>query len=166
MIDDKEITGEFGILRSHRTTTGSRRLSLEAPRTETDSNAGGVGAVDAERAMDGRKTVYADIPASAVKGEGEGEGEVGTDGSSPAAGRPAHNPLAIDLIVATPGRLLDHMRAGNVFMSDVQYVVVDEADTMYQVRTGHTDGSSMALTCTGQMSPFPSVHMSTSLLYR
>eukprot|EP00903_Cladosiphon_okamuranus_P008510 g8174.t1 len=36
----------------------------------------------------------------------------------------------VDLVVATPGRLLKHQEAGNFFMSKVNYVVVDEVDTM------------------------------------
>jgi ATP-dependent RNA helicase RhlE len=36
----------------------------------------------------------------------------------------------VDIIVATPGRLLDHMRRGNVRFDDVQILVLDEADRM------------------------------------
>jgi ATP-dependent RNA helicase RhlE len=36
----------------------------------------------------------------------------------------------VDVIVATPGRLLDHMERGNCRLSAVQYVVLDEADRM------------------------------------
>ncbi|HEX9797052.1 MAG TPA: DEAD/DEAH box helicase [Anaerolineales bacterium] len=36
----------------------------------------------------------------------------------------------VDLVVATPGRLLDHMRRGNVSYDDLQILVLDEADRM------------------------------------
>jgi ATP-dependent RNA helicase RhlE len=36
----------------------------------------------------------------------------------------------VDVIVATPGRLLDHMEQGNCDLSHVQHVVLDEADRM------------------------------------
>lgn len=35
-----------------------------------------------------------------------------------------------DLIVATPGRLIDHLERGNVDLSEVEVVVLDEADRM------------------------------------
>ena len=34
------------------------------------------------------------------------------------------------IVVATPGRLLDHMRRGSIKLDTVKYVVLDEADTM------------------------------------
>jgi len=36
----------------------------------------------------------------------------------------------IDIVVATPGRLLEHMDQGNVKLSSVEFVVLDEADRM------------------------------------
>ena len=36
----------------------------------------------------------------------------------------------IDIIIATPGRLLEHMDLGNVKLSSVEFVVLDEADRM------------------------------------
>ncbi len=36
----------------------------------------------------------------------------------------------VDLVVATPGRLLDHMQRGNVRFNELQILVLDEADRM------------------------------------
>ncbi|MGA9531084.1 MAG: DEAD/DEAH box helicase [Anaerolineales bacterium] len=36
----------------------------------------------------------------------------------------------VDLVVATPGRLLDHMRRGNVHYDDLKVLVLDEGDRM------------------------------------
>ena len=36
----------------------------------------------------------------------------------------------LDVLVATPGRLLDHMQQGNCRLDQVQYLVLDEADRM------------------------------------
>ena len=36
----------------------------------------------------------------------------------------------IDIVIATPGRLLEHMLQGNVKLSSVEFVVLDEADRM------------------------------------
>ena len=36
----------------------------------------------------------------------------------------------VDLIIATPGRLLDHLKLKNVGLSKIEYLVLDEADTM------------------------------------
>jgi len=38
-----------------------------------------------------------------------------------------------DLVVGTPGRMLDHLRRGNMSLSDVKYVVLDEADRMLDI---------------------------------
>jgi len=37
---------------------------------------------------------------------------------------------AVDIIVATPGRLLDHMQEGRVKLSDIEILILDEADRM------------------------------------
>ena len=36
----------------------------------------------------------------------------------------------IDIVIATPGRLLEHMEKGNVNLSGIEFVVLDEADRM------------------------------------
>ena len=36
----------------------------------------------------------------------------------------------VDIVVSTPGRLIEHLTLGNVILSDVEYVVLDEADRM------------------------------------
>lgn len=38
----------------------------------------------------------------------------------------------IDILVATPGRFVKHMEAGNVFIGSVSHVVMDEVDTMLE----------------------------------
>lgn len=38
-----------------------------------------------------------------------------------------------DLVVGTPGRMLDHLRRGNMSLADVRYVVLDEADRMLDI---------------------------------
>jgi superfamily II DNA/RNA helicase len=41
-----------------------------------------------------------------------------------------------DLLICTPGRLLKHAEDGNVFLGDVRYLVLDEADTMFDAGFG------------------------------
>lgn len=36
----------------------------------------------------------------------------------------------VDIVISTPGRLLEHATLGNVVLSDVEFVVLDEADRM------------------------------------
>jgi ATP-dependent RNA helicase DeaD len=36
----------------------------------------------------------------------------------------------VEIVVATPGRLIDHIKRGSVKLKNVKYVVLDEADTM------------------------------------
>ena len=43
-----------------------------------------------------------------------------------------------DILVATPGRLLDHARQGNVDLKQVEVLVLDEADRMFNRSEEHT----------------------------
>src|SRR3712207_8179828 len=36
----------------------------------------------------------------------------------------------VQIIVATPGRLIDHIKQGSIILDDVRFVVLDEADRM------------------------------------
>ncbi|QBL08738.1 DEAD/DEAH box helicase [Rheinheimera sp. D18] len=36
----------------------------------------------------------------------------------------------VDIVISTPGRLIEHMTLGNVILTDVEFVVLDEADRM------------------------------------
>ncbi|MCE5166135.1 hypothetical protein HAX54_014982, partial [Datura stramonium] len=47
--------------------------------------------------------------------------------------RPQEDSLAspIDMIVGTPGRVLQHIEEGNMVYGDIRYLVLDEADTMF-----------------------------------
>ncbi len=36
----------------------------------------------------------------------------------------------VDIVISTPGRLIEHMALGNVILTDVEFVVLDEADRM------------------------------------
>ncbi len=36
----------------------------------------------------------------------------------------------VEVVVATPGRLIDHLKRGSIELNDIKFVVLDEADTM------------------------------------
>jgi len=36
----------------------------------------------------------------------------------------------VEIVVATPGRLIDHLKRGTIELMDIQHIVLDEADTM------------------------------------
>ncbi|KAI5005274.1 hypothetical protein ZWY2020_032517 [Hordeum vulgare] len=39
--------------------------------------------------------------------------------------------MPVDMVVGTPGRILDHIKEGNIVYGDIKYLVLDEADTMF-----------------------------------
>jgi superfamily II DNA/RNA helicase len=39
----------------------------------------------------------------------------------------------VDILVGTPGRILDHIERGNLKMNNIQFVILDEADEMLNV---------------------------------
>ncbi|KAG6624172.1 DEAD-box ATP-dependent RNA helicase 39-like [Carya illinoinensis] len=47
--------------------------------------------------------------------------------------KPQENSLnnPIDMVVGTPGRVLQHIEEGNIVYGDIKYLVLDEADTMF-----------------------------------
>lgn len=57
----------------------------------------------------------------------------GLYGSSKSYGRQRQDlDRPIDIVVATPGRLLKHWKDGNIFLSRVQHIVLDEMDTIVE----------------------------------
>ena len=51
----------------------------------------------------------------------------------------------VDLLIATPGRLLDHVRQRTIDLSNVEYLVLDEADRMLDM--GFIDDIKIILNC-------------------
>jgi len=41
-----------------------------------------------------------------------------------------------DVVICTPGRLLQHVQDNTVYLGDVQYLILDEADTMFDAGFG------------------------------
>jgi superfamily II DNA/RNA helicase len=39
----------------------------------------------------------------------------------------------VDIVVGTPGRLIDHLEQGTLNLKDVDFVILDEADAMLQI---------------------------------
>ncbi|GAX11778.1 hypothetical protein FisN_7Lh160 [Fistulifera solaris] len=57
----------------------------------------------------------------------------GLYGSSKSYGRQRQDlDRPIDIVVATPGRLLKHWKDGNIYLSRVQHIVLDEMDTIVE----------------------------------
>lgn len=42
----------------------------------------------------------------------------------------------LDVVVGTPGRLIKHIEEGNLFMSSITHVILDEADTLFEAGFG------------------------------
>lgn len=51
-------------------------------------------------------------------------------GGAPYGGQIQALKKGVSIIIATPGRLLDHLRAGHVDLSDLEILILDEADRM------------------------------------
>ena len=52
-----------------------------------------------------------------------------------------HLHRGVEIVVATPGRLIDHLKRGSIELRDITHIVLDEAD--YNVRYGiHVDDIS------------------------
>ncbi len=49
----------------------------------------------------------------------------------------------VEIIVATPGRLIDHLKRGSIELGDISHIVLDEADTMLDM--GFVDDISFIL---------------------
>jgi superfamily II DNA/RNA helicase len=54
--------------------------------------------------------------------------------------------LPVDLLVATPGRLLQLLEKNLVYLGDVRHVVVDEVDTMFEAGFGEELDRLLAIT--------------------
>jgi superfamily II DNA/RNA helicase len=42
----------------------------------------------------------------------------------------------LDVVVGTPGRLIKHVEEGNLYLSGVTHVILDEADTLFEAGFG------------------------------
>ena len=54
-------------------------------------------------------------------------------GGQPIGGQLRALERGVDVVVATPGRALDHLKRGTLVLSDLQVVVLDEADEMFDM---------------------------------
>ena len=54
-------------------------------------------------------------------------------GGAPISGQMRQLDYGVDIAVGTPGRLIDLLNRGSLNLSEVQFVVLDEADQMLQV---------------------------------
>jgi ATP-dependent RNA helicase RhlE len=66
-------------------------------------------------------------------GEFTGLSPISIYGGSGMGGQIARLRQGIDIVVATPGRLLDHLQRGTISLSSVEFLVLDEADRMFDM---------------------------------
>ena len=64
-------------------------------------------------------------------------------------------PAPVDLLVATPGRLLQHLDRSTVYFGDVRHVVIDEVDTMFESGFGEELERILTTECTSRSSSMP-----------
>jgi ATP-dependent RNA helicase RhlE len=68
-----------------------------------------------------------------VYGKYTGIRPVSIYGGSGMGGQLSQLRQGVDIVVATPGRLLDHMQRGSIVLSRIEILVLDEADRMYDM---------------------------------
>lgn len=69
----------------------------------------------------------------------------------------------VDIVISTPGRLLEHSSLGNVVLSDVEFVVLDEADRMLDMGFSSDVLQLMQLTATKRQTLLFSATTSTAV---
>mmetsp|Transcript_41509 Transcript_41509/g.133935 ORF Transcript_41509/g.133935 Transcript_41509/m.133935 type:complete len:287 (+) Transcript_41509:34-894(+) len=67
-------------------------------------------------------------------------------GGTPVAPQARMLSLPVDVLVATPGRLLQLVDKGSLFLGDVRHVIVDEVDTMFEAGFGDELDKLLAIT--------------------
>ena len=77
--------------------------------------------------------------AKAVSHHARFSSELIIGGDKFAAQRQALN-RPLDLVVGTPGRIVKHVEKGNMHMSGVTHLVLDEADTLFEAGFGDEFG--------------------------
>ena len=71
--------------------------------------------------------------AIAIYGKYTGLKSVSIYGGTGMGGQLSSLRQGVDIIVATPGRLMDHMQRGSIVLSQVEILVLDEADRMFDM---------------------------------
>lgn len=67
-------------------------------------------------------------------------------GGTPVAPQGRQLELPVDLLVATPGRLLQLLEKNMVYLGDVRHVIIDEVDTMFEAGFGEELDRLLAIT--------------------